>query len=597
VSGADLTSTQINHLLTDAPFAPSTSNATEIAANQAYGSALLNYLRGDRSNEDASPYFFRERNSKLGDIVDSDPKFVGPPRFRYSDATSFAPKPYSAYVTANASRIPMVYVGANDGMLHGFREDTGEEVLAYIPNKVFQNLSVLSDPLYQHRHYVNEAPTIVDAFLPTKTDPITGTAGAWRTVLVGSLGGGGQSIYALDVSNPAGFSEASASNIVLWEFDDTDDQDLGFTYGEVQVAKMQNDVWAAVFSNGYNNTTADGNASTTGKAYLYIVNLETGALIKKIDTGAGSTGTPNGLSTPSLIDTDGDGEVDTIYAGDMQGKVWKFDVSSSNPSSWDVAYKTGTTPTPLFTTVDSQPITTPIQVAYHPEGRFGFMLYFGTGKYIEPNDNAISAQPTQAFYGIWDKDQAPLTAFTSSKLMLQESSDQVSLNFDNDEDGDTDVTKSVRKSTNHAINYDSHMGWYIKLLPVKVNGVANSSNFGEKQVSRAVVRDGRVIFTTLVPSQDSCDFGGSSFIMSLNYTNGGQLLFPAFDLNGDGTFDGGDPLVAGVQSDVGIVPTVSILTDNDRDIGFASGSSGDVETVELNVGDAALGRQSWREIE
>lgn len=597
VSGSDLSSTQINQLLADAPFPTSTTVAGEVAANQAYGSALLNYLRGDRSNEDVSPYFFRARNSKLGDIVDSDPKFIGPPRFRYPDSTSFAPKPYSSYVTSNASRIPMVYVGANDGMLHGFREDTGEELVAYIPGKVFQNLSVLSDPLYQHRHYVNEAPTIVDAYLPTKTDPVTGTAGSWRTVLAGSLGGGGQAVYALDVSNPLGFSEASASSIVLWEFDDSDDRDLGFTYGEVQIAKMQNDVWAAVFSNGYNNSTADGNASTTGRAYLYIVNIETGGLIKKIDTGAGSTGTPNGLSTPSLIDTDSDGEVDTIYAGDLQGNVWKFDVSSSNPGAWDVAYKTGSTPVPLFTSVDNQPITTPIQVAHHPEGRYGYMLYFGTGKYIEPNDNAVSGQTTQAFYGIWDKDRATLTAFTHSNLLLQEISDQLAMSFDNDGDGSNDATRSVRKSTNHAINYDSHLGWYIKLAPTKINGVANSSNFGEKQVSRAVVRDGRVIFTTLVPSQDSCDFGGYSFIMSLNYTNGGQLLFPAFDLNGDGTFDGGDPLVAGVQSDVGIVPAVSILTDNDRDTAFASGSSGDVEMLEFNVGDAALGRQSWREIE
>ena len=193
-------------------------------------------------------------------------------------------------------------------------------------------------------------------------------------------------------------SETNASSLVLWEFDDRDDADLGYTYGKPQIAKMANGRWAAVFGNGYNNTEADGSASTTGRAVLFIVDVETGALIRKIDTLAGSTTTPNGLATPVLIDSDGDQVVNYIYAGDLSGRLWKFDVTSSNAGSWAVDYTSGSTPAPLFTTENNQPITTQPQVTLHPDGEAGFMIYFGTGKYIETGDNDPTGQNTQSFY-------------------------------------------------------------------------------------------------------------------------------------------------------------------------------------------------------
>lgn len=449
----------------------------------------MNYLRGDRSNENIG-YNFRRRNSALGDIVDSDPQYVGAPRYRYPD--NLEVKPYSAFRTTFEDRQPMVYVGANDGMLHAFAETDGRELLAYIPNKVFSNLPLLSRNDYIHRYFVNEAPTVVDAFLPGH-----GAEGNWRTVLVGGLGRGGQGIYALDVTDPSSFSEANAARIVLWEFDDEDDADLGYTYGSPSIAKMHNGKWVAVFGNGYNNSEADGHASTTGRAYLFIVDIETGKLIKKIDTGVGTTGTPNGLASPALIDTNGDFVVDYIYAGD---------------------------------------------------------------------------------------------------LLKQSITNQFTMGFDTDDDGVEDKDYVLREVSDYPINYNTHMGWYMDLIPEKVNKVNNSNNFGEKQVSNALVRDGRVIFTTLIPSQNQCDFGGSSFIMALDYRNGGLLEFPPFDLNGDQEFDASDAFVGGSQSDVGIVSTLSIISDTDSEIGFGSGSSGDVESVGLNVGSNALGRQSWRQV-
>ena len=141
------------------------------------------------------------------------------------------------------------------------------------------------------------------------------------------------------------------------------------------------------------------------------------------------------------------------------------------------------------------------------------------------------------------------------------------------------------------------MGWKLDLLPTNVEGSANASNFGERQISNAIVRNGRVIFTTLVPSSVECEFGGTSFLMELDFRSGGALEFPPFDLNQDGEFDGDDGDASGRASDVGIMPTVSILSDGAQDVAFGSGASGDIDVIQLSVGTEAYGRQSWRQLE
>ncbi|MDG2175710.1 MAG: PilC/PilY family type IV pilus protein [Gammaproteobacteria bacterium] len=588
-STTDISAAQIDYLLTNALFASTTTDAGEIASNQAYGAGFLNYLRGDRSNED-SGYNFRDRNSALGDIVDSDPQFVGVPRFPYPD--SLEASTYSSFATAHASRPSMVYVGANDGMMHGFDESTGAEVFAYIPNLVFEDLPELGQSSYIHRYFVNEPPTVVDAFFPNFAG-----SGEWRTALVGGLGLGGQGMYALDVTDPSTLIESNADDISLWEFNDADDPDLGYSFGSPSIAKMHNGQWVAVFGNGYNNTEADGAASTTGHASLFIVDIETGDLVTKIDTGVGSVATPNGLASPALVDIDRDFLVDYIYAGDIEGNVWKFDVTDSDEDEWDVAYKSGSTPLPLFSAPAGQQITTRPQITLHPADLDGFMVYFGTGQYLETGDNDPVGADTQAFYGVWDKNETTLTAFDTDDLLQQFITDEFLKGFDTDEDTIDDRFFTLREVSDYPINYDSHMGWYMQLLAQLVEGSANTDNFGEKQVSNALVRDGRVIFTTLIPSQNQCDFGGSSFIMELDFLNGGQLSIPPFDLSGDGEFDSDDQFIGGSKSDVGIVPTLSIISDGDSETAFGSGSSGDIEAIGLNVGSNALGRQSWRQLQ
>jgi type IV pilus assembly protein PilY1 len=555
------------------------------------GQARLQYLRGDTSGEGVTPTNFRVRNNgfKLGDIVHSAPVFVGAPPFLYTDTLESAP--YSSFRVNQASRTPMVYVGANDGMLHGFNADTGEEELAYVPARLYSTLTQLTAPAYVHRYYVDGAPTAGDAFYNA----------AWHTVLVGTLRAGGQGIFALDVTDPATFSEANADSLFMWEFSDATDADLGYTFGEATIAKMQNGRWAAIFANGYNNTEADGNASSTGNAVLYIVDIETGALIKKIDTQHGKAQsadgtTPNGLSTPAVVDVDSDSVADLIYAGDLQGNLWKFDVQSPNPTNWDVAAAAGPTLQPLFTATDAggtpQPITVRPEVGSHPDGLNGFMVYFGTGKYMETGDNSTTPpQQVQTFYGIWDQKGASVGNHTPvNKADLQTQTISTATYS-----GQTVRTVSDNPITSWGTAAGSFMGWQVD-MPLTA----------EKIVADPVLRTGRIIFPTLVPNDSPCAVGGTSWLMELNFRNGGPPAFPVFDLNDDGTFNtsdmtSGGQFIIGIDPGLGIMPKPVLLDDpaKGRELKITTGTGGDVKGIANNPGPdtAAEGRRSWRQMQ
>src|SRR5262249_3273626 len=271
---------------------------------------------------------------------------------------------------------------------------------------------------YSHRYYVDGSPTVGDV----QIDP--NAPSQWRTVLVGGLRAGGQGYFALDITDPSTFSESNESKLVLWEFTDADDPDLGYTFSQLSIVRMANGRWAAVFGNGYNNALSDGHLNigpNAGHAMLYIVFLDGGLDGKwtlgtdyiKIDTKVGDTNTPNGLGTPTPVDTNGDLTTEYIVAGDLRGNLWAFDVRDANPSNWKVEYMNGSTPVPLFTAKDAagnpQPITARPEVGAHPEKRDGFVVYFGTGKYLELGDTSTTG--VQTFYGIWDKHEQSLNSF------------------------------------------------------------------------------------------------------------------------------------------------------------------------------------------
>lgn len=589
--------TNLTEFLANAPYPANTTTTSQINSNQTYGQALLDYLRGTRTKEIQFGGTFRNRSSLLADIINSNPAFVPGPYRLYPD--SLEANPYSTFKQTYANRTPVIYDGANDGMLHGFNANTGKEILAYVPGtkQIYQNLPKLSLPTYSHSYFVDGTPIEADVYFSS----------AWHTILVGNLRNGGQSIFALDITNPANFSESNASQIYLWEFSDLNDPDLGNVSGNVTIAKVRTGAnqskWAAIIGNGYNNSQADGSASTTGKAALFILFIEQGidgnwvadTDYIKIPVGTGSTTTPNGLGAPAAIDINSDYVVDYVYAGDLKGNIWKFDLTNNTPVNWKTS--SSLLFTAYQTTSGDQPITAPLIVGAHPNGiQAGVMVYFGTGKYLEAIDNSTTGQTTQSFYGIWDKLDGSTVA--KNTLLQQQITDQVT---------PSGSTNTYRVISNNSINWQTpnqNLGWSIDLI---LNG--SGSNNGERQIALPILRNGNVIFTTLIPGADPCVFGGTGWIMEVNANNGGSPYASPFDINNDGKFTTADYIdigfngqhnfvpASGVQSGVGITPTpaVFLAPDKSSETKVLSGSQG-LGTLNENLTVGPSGRQNWRQL-
>jgi type IV pilus assembly protein PilY1 len=405
----------------------------------------LNFLRGDRTCEinSSGVGLFRRRSSVLADIVDSSPTWVGAPDLSYpttwSDRiNSSDPLPensatsgntYPAYVTAQQNRTQVVYVGADDGLLHGFRSGTyntttatytnndGRELLAYMPGTIVQNALAATPGVqeihsssnsqvdyanaqYGHDFWVDATPGTGDVFLD----------GQWRTWLVGGLGPGGAAIYALDVTNPGSFAEGSASSIVVGEWNSSTiscvgnagcGSSLGNTYGTPQIRRLHDGNWAFIFGNGL------GSASGDGGIFVAVLNGAAGPTgypspkFYYLSTHTGSAANPNGITYVTPADLDGDHITDYVYAGDIQGNLWRFDLTSRTETNWAVT--TG----PLFKAPAGQPITTaPVVAAGAPSPGMEsqIMIIFGTGERF-PLTNATAATyatGTQSLYGVWD---------------------------------------------------------------------------------------------------------------------------------------------------------------------------------------------------
>lgn len=603
-----------------------------------YGEALLNFIRGDQSQEGAaSTWNFRERETVLGDIVNSDPLFVPQPGFFYPDnwggSAAENSKPYSDFRKKFKDREPVLYFGANDGLFHAvnayrnntdsdagpIRTDGGEELLAYMPSHVTGDLNRLADPNYSHQYYVDGPSTYGDVFFGNE----------WHTALVGALGHGGQGLFALDITDPKGtqvgypsFRESDASDLVLWEFSDADDADMGYSYGDPVIVRMNNGKWAAIFANGYNNTDSDGNVSSTGNAVLYIVDIETGDIIRKLDTGVGlsddplTLSRPNGLASPAVIDRDGDYIADAIYAGDLFGNLWKFDVSDASAANWKVAFGTAAEPEPLFVAKDSAgnrlPITSRPTVGSHPAPAIApddVLIYFGTGKYVESNDNDPDGQDTQAFFSIWDDGTqvSGRSDLLQQSIIGEASNGEFDFRFTTENEirweEDDDVTPAL----------PAHRGWFIDLINTQDG---NTDNKGERVVFEPIIRNDRVIFTTLIPSLDECAAGGSGWLMELSAISGARLPESPFDVNDDGVFNDGDLIEfdgedlpasgirkgGGDDGGAGIPTPPAILDDPECPNGvcserkFTGTSKATIESIRESSSPYSQGRQNWREV-
>ena len=463
-----------------------------------YGEDRLSFLRGVRTNEIAttgatSSEFLRRRDSVLGDIQDSSPTWVGPPGAPYSATwtdrlyssdtmpENTGSQTYAQFVTAEATRLNVVYVGANDGLMHGFRTgafnsngsyntsapNDGYEVLAYMPNKVVNDIHEAMDPpspptttaptydatldftspSYGHNFFVDSTPDADDIFYD----------GEWHTWLVSGQGAGGNSIFALDITDPTGaahgtvaFAESSASNLVMGEWTGSTptytgtgaagtptngnisctgngsmggvncSRSLGNTYGTPQVRRMHNGQWAVIFGNGFGSYNGDAgifimlvNATSptaTAPTFYYLstsngspcmsTTVSGSTVSNTVTTVSGTATGANGIGYTASVDLDGDHVIDYIYAGDLQGNLWRFDVTSSSPSNWAVTCGA------LFKTPTGQPITTQVLAASGLAGttQQRLMIIFGTGqKNPATNTTAVSyAMAQQDLYGVWD---------------------------------------------------------------------------------------------------------------------------------------------------------------------------------------------------
>lgn len=554
--------------LAGADFAWTSISATQQAS---LGSlALLNYLRGDDSNEIANGGSYRNRSNKLGDIVNSDPLYVSKTDNGYGSLAGLEGSNYAAFIESKTTRPDMVYVGANDGMLHGFDASTGIERFAYVPAAIYSNLPTLASEPYNHHYFVDGPANFGDVYY----------GGQWRTVLAGGLGAGGRSVFALDITDPKAFSASK----VLWEYTDID---LGFTFGQPTIARLNDGNYYVVFGNGYH--------STNHRAVLYLVQVDNPANVWKIDTGVGSSSLENGLSSPALVDLDRNGTIDLVYAGDLQGNLWKFDLTSNKQSFWDSAFTSGTKKLPLFTARNAsnqvQPITAAPRLGAPPPGLIKGVqtVFFGTGSYFTTAD-AKSTQIESA-YGITDNGTR-ITTLDRSELIQQTILGSVVVSERN---------KYV--ISDNTVDYASKRGWYLDFtLP------SSSAIDGERIVVKPVLRSGRLIFNTLLPVFDPCSFGGTSNLMELDMTTGGRLSYPVVDLNGDGLFDSSDMVTisvggititvppSGFASDVGIAKNPIILNDGENEKKFQSGISGKVEMI-VEKGRIFRSRASWRQIQ
>jgi len=537
-------STQLNAL------APSYSTSTT-------GTQYLNYLRGDISNQVGTPggtQSLRARALFLGDIVDAALTPVANPTMAYSESSNPG---YTAFKTTYANRPTMVYAAANDGMVHGFLGSNGTEVFAYVPNALYQGptgtpqvngLAQLGNPNYTHHFYVDATPITADLDL-ANSGGSTGTPN-WATALIGGLGKGGTSFYAIDVTDAQTLStstEAAIAKKVLWEYTDST---MGYSFGTPVVAKVAQYGWVVLLTSGYDNSD--------GYGYLYIVNPATGALLQKIRTPSASSGL---TQASAFTENYTDYTAESVYVGDLNGQVWRFNLTTPAGHTGSYTYPA---PTLIAQLTDPsgnpQPVTSAPDVEIHPVTLERYVL-IGTGRLLNVND--VPSTQVQTFYAIIDgyadsfnPDATPATRTNMTAI--------------------SNITAGATiPSTSRGWYYDLSAGYRVLSMPVTYNGV--------------------VAFSALLPtgtSSDPCDPVGSSEVFATNYSTGTSVL------NSNTT---------GFISFAGPVTTLSYLNTGSSNAGsngsntsgvqlFAGGPGIPITAIPTTQTSLATRTINWREI-
>ena len=437
--------------------------------------ALVQFLRGQTGNQDDTgtpDKPFRGRENVLGDIVNAETAYVKQAQFEYADAG------YSAFKVTTKTRQAVLYAAANDGMLHAFNADTGRELWAYIPSMVIPKLYKLAVKNYLHEFFVDGSPVVGDVY----------DGSTWRTILVGGLNKGGQGYYALDVTDPL-------APKALWEFcnDSTvcsqSDAQIGNTYGNPLITKLDTGEWVVMVTSGYNN--ADG------KGYLYVLNPFTGA--KKFSPIVTScTGSNCGLSKISgWIRSFKDNTTERVYGGDLDGNMWRFDVNNSISPGGRDAHKlgrVGNAGTGLIQSITTKPELGNVYGSA--------VVFFGTGRFLGDSDKTDVSK--NSFYAIKD-DLSPVSlgnVRTSGDLVEQTLTNGVSLTGQN-----------ARTNSNKVVDWTVKKGWYLDF-----------PDAGERNFTDPSLILGTIAFTTNIPTtSDPCSGGGISWLYQLDFRTGGAV--------------------------------------------------------------------------
>lgn len=488
--GGTFTSTFLAANLTQWPALTAAQQANVTPEN------LVNYLRGqkgfDENAGDVNKRVFRKRQAVLGDAVDSKPAFVGKPTFNYSDAG------YAEFKATKAGRTKVVFMGANDGMLHAFDANTLQELWAYVPTPVIRNMWKLADMRYGdvnfnlHSFYVNGDPIISDICVAG-----CGSDGAtWKTILVAGLNGGGRGYYALDVTDPT-------SPSLMWEFTAANEPNLGYTFGNPVITKLPDatGTWAVLVTSGYNNISDSSSfyeLNTTkfkpnnpaqyttgdGKGYLYVLNARTGAKIAQIETDVGSTSTPSGLGKIKAYadDAEKNNTATYVYGGDLLGNLWRFDLTNYSKMLFATLQASG-----------SQPVTTEPELGNISNKR---VVFVGTGKYLEVSDLLDNSQ--QTVYGI--KDDESGTTLVNPRASLVEQTIE------------PDGADSRKSGTNNPVDFSTGRGWYVDL-----------PDTGERQNVSSQLVLGTLLVPTTVPTSSACQPAGYGWFNFFDYKTGASV--------------------------------------------------------------------------
>lgn len=479
----------------------------ESGAADGLGRQRLDFLRGERSLEVGQPGgLFRRRGGLLGDAIHSAPVLVGPP------GPGIQGDGYAEFYARHQGRRSVVYLGANDGMLHAFDADSGGELFAYIPNALMGGLNALSSSAYAHRAYVDGGAAAAEALLPA----------GWKTVLVSGLGGGAQGVFALDVSDPQRFADGGA----LWEFGDGDDPAIGNVLAAPAIAKFRVGTknglplyrYFAVVASGWNNYVDDGEERFLGSAEgaLFLLALDKplaeawkrGSNYYRVTTPQSEPASANALAAPALV-TGPDGAVRYAYVGDLQGNLWCFDFSAA--TAWYGGKGAAPTRRLVLVARDAdglrQPITGQVRIAFAPDG--GYLLLFGTGKFIEQADTLPASFRPQSFYAV--RDVPTVAAPSASRAALAPRILQGP-----DRDGAGFVLSGAPFVYT---GVGAKRGWYLDFADTAVSG--------ERSVSAAELMAGKVYFNTVLPGLGSgAGTGARSYAVDI-------LTGLSFDAAGD----------------------------------------------------------------